>query len=192
MTLKWSYGNWQQTRTMFIGISSNRNCDTRGRQAPCFLEALKWNFLRMRRDLPVYAWHSGQIRIGADDQEVWEIPDPDGHWHYLIQLCDGICSDTEIVKAMGEIGVSSEEVRAALPQLRESGIVYTFAGPGRTAQKTHCPSTFHYIPQRSSALPSIQDLVFATLFRLPLNAMIWIIPWRILQQTLRVPMVRKR
>ncbi len=86
-------------------------------------------FLRTRRDLPIYPWRNNQIRIAADDNEVWEIPDPDGHWQRLLQLCDGIQSDVAIVQTMVAAGVSTEDAEGALTQLREAGPVVAFKSP---------------------------------------------------------------
>ena len=86
-------------------------------------------FFRTRRDLPIYPWHEGQIRIGADDTEVWEIPDPEGHWQHLLRLCDGTRSDAAIIAAMGAEGVTTEEARGVLTQLLEAGIVVALDAP---------------------------------------------------------------
>ncbi|MDA8205701.1 MAG: ThiF family adenylyltransferase [Thermaerobacter sp.] len=86
-------------------------------------------FLRTRRDLPIYPWCEGLIRIGADDTEVWEIPDPEGHWQHLLGLCDGTRADSAIIAAMAAMGVTTEEAQGALTQLREAGIVVALNAP---------------------------------------------------------------
>ncbi len=86
-------------------------------------------FLRMRQDLPVYPWRGESIRIGADDQEVWEIPDPQGHWQRLLQLCDGMHSSTDIIKTMIAAGVNFDEVCTAINHLREANIIIVFNKP---------------------------------------------------------------
>lgn len=86
-------------------------------------------FLRPWRDLPIYPWRDGHVRIGADDNEVWELSDPEGHWQYLLGLCDGTRSDSAIIAAMGVVGVTTEKARGALIQLREAGIVVALEAP---------------------------------------------------------------
>ncbi|MGX4645702.1 ThiF family adenylyltransferase [Holzapfeliella sp. JNUCC 80] len=79
-----------------------------------------------------YKWDKNILRVGTDDTGSWNITDTDGKWEYMISICSGTNSLSQIIKkVISRFETNENEIMSGVNQLKNTGCLVFLKSPYR-------------------------------------------------------------